>query len=438
MSAPLSCPDAARLRQLLDGRLSEQEQAELGAHLEGCAACRDTLKQMGGDEEAWFDRARRLAEARSEPEEALHRVMAALKRVENVPDARHEEPGGEDHGLGLLGPGNGTAQIGRLGPYEVLEVVAGGPGIVLRARDPHSHREVAIKLLAPGLAASLPASTRFLRAAQAYAAIRHPHVIALHAVQHAPGPPFLVMEYVPGPTLQQLLEQRGALEVPEVLRIGMQTALGLAAVHDAGLVHRDLKPSSILLEQDGQRAKITAFGLGRTVTDTAPKQGVATAGSPLYLAPEQARGEPVGHHADLFALGSVLYAMATGRPPFLADNPLAVLKRIREDQPRPIHETNPLVPDWLVALIARLHAKDPAQRYQSAKEVAEQLGGHLGESQQPAQPGAPARAAPQQKGLPRTTGCLGLFLALVLALGGLLVLHTGLNHLFHGLPGVAR
>ena len=192
------------------------------------------------------------------------------------------------------------------------------------------------------------------------------------------------MEYIPGQTLQQRLEQsRPAGRGGRTPHRG-QIARGLAAAHEQGLIHRDIKPANILLESGiEQNVKITDFGLARAADDASLSQSGVIAGTPLYMAPEQAKGEPLDPRADLFSLGSVLYTMASGRPPFRAATPLAVLKRVAEDTPRPIRQIIPEVPQWLCDIIARLHAKDPADRFQSAAEVAALLEQHLAHLQQP-------------------------------------------------------
>src|SRR5262249_10078758 len=158
--------------------------------------------------------------------------------------------------------------------------------------------------------------------------------------------------------------------------------------HKQGLIHRDIKPANILLENGVQRVKITDFGLARAAADASLTQSGVVAGTPQYMAPEQARGEAVDHRADLFSLGRLLHATRTRRPPapppFRATPTLAVLKRVSEDAPRPVRQINPDVPPWLAAIIEKLHAKDPAGRFQSAAEVAELLGQHLAHLQQPA------------------------------------------------------
>ena len=274
--------------------------------------------------------------------------------------------------------------LGRLDEYEVTRVLGyGGMGMVLQAFDPSLHRFVALKVLAGHLANHPAARRRFVREARAAAAINHEHVVAVHAV-HVDGPlPYLTMEYVSGVSLQQRLDQTGPLAVEEILRIGRQTALGLAAAHAQGLIHRDVKPANILLENGIERVKLTDFGLARAVDDAAMTNSGVIVGTPLYMAPEQAGNDTLDQRADLFSLGSILYAMCTGRPPFRAESSLAVLKRICEDTPRPLRDINPDIPEWLCAIIAKLHAKNPEERFQSAQEVADLLGRHLAHLQQP-------------------------------------------------------
>src|SRR2546426_12593279 len=176
--------------------------------------------------------------------------------------------------------------------------------------------------MAPHLATSA-AARRFIREARAAAAVRNEHVINIHDVNELNNPPYLVMEYIDGVSLQERLDRRAPLELKEILRIGMQAATGLAAAHAQGLVHRDIKPANILLENGVERVKLTDFGLARLADDASLTQSGVVAGTPQYMAPEQARGEAVDSRADLFSLGSVLYALCTGRAPFRASGALA-------------------------------------------------------------------------------------------------------------------
>ncbi len=299
----------------------------------------------------------------------------------------------EDAGVSLafLEPSRKPGSLGRLAHYEVLEILGCGAfGTVLKAFDEKLHRMVAIKVLNSELAATSPPRKRFLREAQSSAKIRHENIVSIYAVEEQPLP-YIVMEYIPGGTLQQRLDQTGPLNVEEILRLGQQIALGLAAAHAQGLIHRDIKPANILMGAGvEERVKITDFGLARATDDASLTQSGLIAGTPMYMAPEQAKGQSLDHRADLFSLGSVLYTMASGRPPFRAPNTIAVLKRVCEDIPRPIREVIPETPSWLSDIISKLHAKDPDDRFQSAKEVAEVMGQHLAFVREPMKAPRPA------------------------------------------------
>ncbi len=274
----------------------------------------------------------------------------------------------------LLSPPGRPDSLGRIGHYEVLEILGqGGFGVVYRAFDDKLQRVVAVKVMASHLAVTSPARKRFLREARSAAAVDHPNVVRVYAVEEHPLP-FLVMEYIPGETLQERLDRTGPVDVGECVRVGRQIADGLAAAHEKGLIHRDIKPSNILVDRGPAVAvKITDFGLARAADDASLTRSGTVAGTPLYMAPEQARGEALDHRADLFSLGSVLYQMASGRPPFRASTTLAVLKRVAEDDPRPIREIVPDVPDWYCRIVDKMHAKIPDERIQSAREVANLL-----------------------------------------------------------------
>jgi uncharacterized protein (TIGR03067 family) len=305
----------------------------------------------------------RPAVAPRDPDTATTRTIGH----EGSPAAVDEVP------LGFLAPPTRPDSLGRIGHYEVLQVLGqGGFGIVFRAFDDVLQRVVAVKVLAPQLAATSPARKRFLREARTSAAVRHENVVQVYEVGETPLP-YIAMEFIPGETLQQRLDRIGPVEPAEVVRIGRQIAEGLAAAHANDLIHRDIKPANVLLEGGQQRVKITDFGLARAADDASISQSGIIAGTPMYMAPEQAKGERLDQRADLFSLGSVLYQMATGRAPFRANSTVAVLKRVAEDTPRDIREIIPETPQWLCDIIAKLHAKNPDDRYQSAREVADVL-----------------------------------------------------------------
>jgi serine/threonine protein kinase len=369
--------DPDRLRSYLDDDLSPDDQADLAGHLDHCGNCQKALERLAGGSRLWGD-LRHLGGVTDSP---MTGFPLGGSRGKSRPSIGREGPE-----LDFLAPSDNPAHLGTLGPYEVIGVLGeGGMGIVLKAFDPSLNRVVAIKVLAPQLAASGAARRRFSREAKAAAAVVHDHVVAIHAVDTDPknGLPYLVMPCIDGRSLQDRIDRDGPLRTEEVLRIGMQTALGLAAAHAQGLVHRDIKPSNILLENGVERVKITDFGLARAIDDGSQSQSGVVAGTPQYMSPEQARGESADHRADLFSLGSVLYAMCAGHSPFRARTTMGVLRRVCDESPRPLYEINPEVPEALEAVIERLHAKDPALRYQSASEVADVLGRQLAILQRP-------------------------------------------------------
>lgn len=280
--------------------------------------------------------------------------------------------GANNPAYSFLGPPSGRGGIGTLGHYEVMQTLGRGAfGIVFKAFDERLHRYVAIKVLDPQLATTSPPRKRFLREARAAAAVKHENVVQVYAVEEQPLP-YMVMEFVDGKSLQELMDGTGPLELPEILKLGRQIAAGLAAAHEKGLIHRDIKPGNILIESGVEkRVKITDFGLARAADDASLTRTGIISGTPMYMAPEQALGMQLDHRADLFSLGSVLYQMACGRPPFRASTTVAVLRRVADETPRPIQDILPSVPDWFCRIVEKLHAKRPEDRIQSAREVAE-------------------------------------------------------------------
>ncbi|HWG47787.1 MAG TPA: serine/threonine-protein kinase [Gemmataceae bacterium] len=374
MASDPPCPDLSLLKKLLDGSVAEPEQDALHKHLETCAACQQRLEKLAAGVDSWAAVAGHLGGSEPGNNAALRQAMEQLQQAPAIP-TQDEAEGCEEISLAFLDPPAKPRQLGKLDHYEIIEMVGrGGMGIVFKALDPSLHRIVAVKVMAPQFASIASARQRFLREARAAAAVCHEHVVTIHAVAEAKGVPYLVMQFVGGVSLQERLERRGPLNLDEILRIGMQTAQGLAAAHAQGLVHRDIKPANILLENGVERVKITDFGLARAANDVRVTQSGVIVGTPQYMAPEQARGEVVDPRADLFSLGSVLYFMCTGQPPFQGDSSLAVLRQVCDDTPPPVQEFNPSTPDWLVEIIARLQAKELADRFQSANEIAELLG----------------------------------------------------------------
>lgn len=271
---------------------------------------------------------------------------------------------------GFLTPPKHYGHIGFLAEYEIIDVLGrGGMGLVLHGHDTSLDRKVAIKVLAPQLAVVEIARKRFAREARAAAAIHHERVVTIYAVSEAAGLPYMVMEFVSGRALQDMVEEDGPLDFKLLFQVAIQICEGLQAAHASGLIHRDIKPANILLTNGFPQVKITDFGLARAVDDVSITQKGIVMGTPQYMAPEQASGQNLDHRADLFSLGSVLYTLATGIPPFDAPSMGAVMRSVCEDTPRPIREMNPKIPHWFVEIIKRLHTKNPVDRYQHAGEV---------------------------------------------------------------------
>jgi len=279
----------------------------------------------------------------------------------------------------LAGPAsNAPAQIGE---YVLLgELGRGGMGVVFRAEDPHLKREVALKVMLPQFASNPQAKARFVREARAQAKVEHDHVAAIHQVAEHEGLPYLVMPLLKGMTLHAALRANSRPPINEVIRIGRETAEGLAAAHEKGLVHRDIKPANIWLEGKKLRVKVLDFGLARIASD-ADAEGTegpvtregAVVGTPAYMSPEQGRGLPVDGRTDLFSLGVMLYQMTTGELPFRGSTTLAILTALAVDNPPPPITRNPAVPPHLSDFVMRLLAKDPAYRPPTAEIAAEEL-----------------------------------------------------------------
>ena len=269
----------------------------------------------------------------------------------------------------------------KLGPYEIATPLgAGGMGEVYRARDTRLGRDVAIKILPAQYAADPEWRRRLDREARAVSSLSHPHVCPLFDVGHQDGIDFLVMEYLEGETLAARL-QRGALPTDQVLRYGGEIASALAAAHRQGVVHRDLKPGNVMLTRSGTR--LLDFGLAKpAAVDVSPIEVTASApitargtlvGTYPYMAPEQLEGQDADARTDIFALGAVLYEMATGRRAFDGKTTASLIAAILERDPAPVSSVQPLAPAALDDIIRGCLAKDPDDRWQTAHDVKLQL-----------------------------------------------------------------
>src|SRR5215216_3779998 len=258
--------------------------------------------------------------------------------------------------------------------YELEELVGtGGMSSVYKAHDRLLDRDVALKVLHQQYTDDDEYVERFRREARAVAALSHPNIVTVIDRGEHGGRQFIVFEYVEGDNLKQLIERRGAPPVQTALELAIQIAHGLAFAHQNGLVHRDVKPQNVLLNGDGQ-AKVMDFGIARSMD---VKRGMTTTGTVLgtsdYIAPEQAQGQRVDEHTDVYSLGVVLYELLTGEVPFPGENFVAVAMRHINEPPPPIRARRPDVSPRLEAAIQKAMAKDPAARFQTMAEVADEL-----------------------------------------------------------------
>ena len=297
-----------------------------------------------------------------------------------------------------LAPTDDPSMLGRLGCYEISGVIGcGGMGIVLKAFEPALGRFVALKVLSPNYWKDSVARERFIREARAAASIVHEGVIEIYGVAETNGIPYFAMPYIRGDSLQKRIDRSGPLAIDEILRIGMQVAGGLAAAHAQGLVHRDVKPANVLLGDGIDRARLSDFGIARFDSDASITSTGYVPGTPQYMSPEQVRGESIDHRSDLFSFGSLLYTMCVGHAPFEAETSFELLNQIVSVDPPRLERLRPELPIWLVALIDRLHEKDPNDRLQSASETRLLIEQCLARWQQPSTVVLPALASTLEK-----------------------------------------
>jgi serine/threonine-protein kinase len=284
----------------------------------------------------------------------------------------------------------------RLGPYtDVERIASGGQATVYRAVDPETGDTVAVKVLHPHLVEQIDFVQRFEREARMAAAVVHPNVARIYDVGQDGDTHFITLEYLPR-DLNELIEAEGALPVSRAIELGSQIASGLAAAHEQGIVHRDIKPQNILLDDDGT-AKVTDFGISRAIFLSTMTRTGALMGSPAYMAPEQWEGR-ADHRSDIYSLGILLYQLVTGEVPFESQESPLHLGSMHRDDPLPVERLRELdLPDRLVRVIEGCTAKDPDERFQSAGAVAEALGAGVVDLPEPtriALPGAPKTGPP--------------------------------------------
>ena len=377
--------DEPALRRLLDDELPDDESSRIEEHLASCSRCRAEIEHLAAQRSWWKETVDVLSTSTA-------RNTSPKAEQSDLPSPSLEASIDWIRPL-LDHSGHDAGTLGQLDQYEVLEIIGqGGMGVVLRGFDPELNRPVAIKVLSPHLAGVGAARTRFMREAQAAATIVHPSIVPIYSVVTSSRLPYIVMPCINGGNLQQRIDREGPLELAEVLRIGAEVADGLTAAHRQGVIHRDIKPANILIDDGNRRVLISDFGLARALDDATLTISGMIAGTPQYMSPEQARGEMIDARSDLFSLGSLLYALATGRPPYRAESPLAVLRKISDSKPKPIHQVNELIPKWFDEMVAKLMTSDPAKRTASADDAAATLRDGYAHVRNPAVHGLPRAA----------------------------------------------
>jgi len=256
--------------------------------------------------------------------------------------------------------------------YKILEKLGeGGMGVVYKARDTKLDRLVALKFLPPQIAASEQERQRFKIEAQAAAALNHPNIATIHAIEEVEDELFIVMEYIEGRELGEIV-QSAIPNLESAIDIATQIAAGLQAAHEKGITHRDIKSANIMITEEG-RVKIMDFGLAKIRGGAQFTKVGTTLGTAAYMSPEQARGEEVDHSTDIWAFGIVLYEMLTGELPFKGDYEQAVIYSILNEEPKSIMELRNDMPSQLTRIVEKTLKKNPIDRYQTTRDLMEEL-----------------------------------------------------------------
>lgn len=337
----------------------------------------------------------------------------------------------------------------KLGKYEILEEIGrGGFAVVYKARDTELNRVVALKVLHPQLSIEPKFIQRFYREVRTAVGLRHPNIVTVYEASEDRGQFYIAMKLMVGRSLANLIQTHGALPIKGILSITKGTAAALDYIHERGLVHRDVKPSNILIDSRG-RAILSDFGLVRATEEPSLTSQGGSVGTPSYMAPEQAEGKQVDARTDTYALGVVLYEMVTGRLPFLADSPIAILRKHVDEVPLPPSFINPDVMPAMDQVILRALEKDPDVRYQTAGALADDLiravaGRPLALRPHP-EPESVVAPSPRPERAPKSIqpelkqrgptlgtiiGCITVFLCVALAGGGFLAWRGGLLDAF--------
>ncbi|MEM6980898.1 MAG: serine/threonine-protein kinase, partial [Planctomycetota bacterium] len=369
-----SCPEMSMLTAFAAGEIAVEKGLSLAHHVDHCTSCQAKLQTIA-------DEIKPLALSPSAITADSDQLATRLSEAKQWKRPLHRQAvdrffvGDLEPWLKLVTTVDGKSQVAEFVLHRCLG--RGGMGVVFLAEDRKLGRSVALKLMSPGLLADPTSSTRFQREAHASASINHPNVVTIHGVGVWHDLPYLVMELIEGQSLSDLMAQ-GPIPIRRIFEIAREMTDGLAAAHAAGVTHRDVKPQNILIQTDTGRIKLTDFGLAQTASDPALTKTGLMVGTPEFMAPEQV--DPalgvVDARSDLFSLGSVIYSMCTGQPPFTGPSAISTLQAVCHTPHQSLLQSLPDVPPWFATLIDRLLEKQPADRPGSADEVSHALAMH--------------------------------------------------------------
>jgi WD40 repeat protein/serine/threonine protein kinase len=380
------CLDPEQFQGLITEEVTATERAALEAHIDVCPICQEKLARLldqGEETTASIDLERPRQPGSEVTPGSMQDFFRGLKERPPPSTLTNSPAKGDPAPEEIIFPDPPTAlgRLGRIESYHIMEERGRGAfGVVFQAYDEKLRCRVAVKVLKPELAFRSRDRARFEGEARKAAAVRHDHVVTIHHVGDSPAfaLPYFVMEFIEGESLSERLRRQGSLAACEAAEIARQVALGLAAAHARGLIHRDINAANVLLEQSTGRVKISDFGLARTL-EVAEKltQSGGIVGTPPYMSPEQIlTPEQVDPRSDVYSLGVLLYEMLTGELPFRGV-PRLVLYQVIHEEPRPPRRLNDKIPRDLETICLKAMAKEPARRYPSARLLAEELGRFL-------------------------------------------------------------
>jgi len=394
------CPSDEELKQLANGMIPDSCAGELEQHLLDCEPCAESTLNFAKDDTLIASMRRVGSESKpvvvenpgivatTSQDSASLRTIRLIEKLHDLPSTVPIDKSGAtvltlNHEADekpcadwsrCFAPPESADELGRLNGFRVLKLLGqGGMGGVFLAEDMHLHRQIALKVMQPEVANRPGAPERFMREARAAAAVRCENIVTIYQVGQDRGVPFLAQELLHGESLDQRLKRDNHLPVIEAISIARQIAMGLAAAHDRGLIHRDVKPANVFLTT-ASTVKLLDFGLARTLDDSDQlTQSGMILGTPSYMAPEQGNGDPVDARVDLFSLGVVLYRMTTGKMPFPGTKMIEILTSLATVLPVPPLSLNPNMPRELSDFIETLMAKDRNNRPAKAADAARQL-----------------------------------------------------------------